>query len=148
MMAFFPQTFVKGLLHGVLLGISLWLVNLFVIDKQVLVMSYLFIIFLPLLIVGYYYRKHSQQSLIQHMIIIKERIFLYPLGVALCLSFIYAFSFLGISTLASYNPLYLTGIIVLALFSLTAKLSIIIWFGSLFYSKIAQYRRKKVSKKI
>jgi hypothetical protein len=142
MMAFLPKAFLKGLLHGVLIGISLWLVNLLVINKQVLVIGYLLIIFLPLLIVGYYYRKRSHQSLIQHMIIIKERIFLYPLGVALYLSFLYTFDFVGVSTFAAYNPLYLTGIFVLAIFSLTAKLSIIIWFGSLFCSKFTQFMRK------
>jgi hypothetical protein len=142
MMAFLPKAFLKGLLHGVLIGISLWLVNLLVINKQVLVIGYLLIIFLPLLIVGYYYRKRSHQSLIQHMIIIKEKIFLYPLGVALYLSFIYTFNFVGVSTFAAYNPLYLTGIFVLGIFSLTAKLSIIIWFGSLFCSKFTRFMRK------
>lgn len=142
-MAFLPKAFLKGLLHGVLIGISLWLVNLLVINKQVLVIGYLLIIFLPLLIVGYYYRKRTHQSLIQYMIIIKERIFLYPLGVALYLSFIYIFNFVGVSTFAAYNPLYLAGIYVLAIFSLTAKLSIIIWFGSLFYKVYPIYAKVK-----
>ena len=142
MMAFLPKAFLNGLLHGVLIGISLLLVNLLVINKQVLAISYLLIIFVPLLIVGYHYRKRSHQSLILHMIIIKERIFLYPLGVALCLIFIYTLHFVGVSIFTAYNPFYLTGIFVLAMFSLTAKLSIIIWFGSFFFSKLTQFMRK------
>lgn len=134
MIAFFFSYFAKGLSHGVLASICLWLVNAYVQDKQVLVISYLLTIFLPLLFVGYRYRLYIQQSLIQQLIIIKEKIFLYPFGVALCLVAFYLLNLSSANTLASYNPFYIIGILILVLFSLTGKLAVIIWFGSIFFS--------------
>lgn len=142
MIAVFSSEFVKGLLHGALVGITLWIASLFVIDRQLLVLSSLFVIFLPLLIIGCRYRRRNKQSLIQHMIIIKERIFLYPFGVALCFSFIYIFAFLDDNILSAYNPLYLVGVYLLALLSITAKVSIVIWVGSLFNSTLSQHMLK------
>ncbi len=134
MTAFFFPNFAKGLLHGVLAAICLWLVNTYVQDKHVLAMSYLLIVFLPLLLVGYHYRRSIQQSLIQQLIIIKEKIFSYPFGVALCLVAFYLLNLSSANPLASYNPFYIIGILILVLFSLTGKLAVIIWFGSVFFS--------------
>jgi hypothetical protein len=141
MRSYLPSRFAKGLLHGVLVVISLWVVNVFVENKHIFVVSYLLILLLPLLIVGYLYRQNTQQSLILYMITIKEKIFIYPFGVALCLIFFYMFAFVGVDTIRSHGSLYFIGVLILAIFSLTGKLALVLWLGSVVYYICALYKK-------